>query len=73
MFTGACSVMLQSYDGVAKNLITFILDGLFVTEVVSTATLALKSLSRDSAKQLVEFAPQILASCKVKRTKIKFQ
>ena len=62
---GSCSVMLHSFDQVAKNLIGFILEGLFQPDLVTSSALALKTLSRDCSFSLTDFIPQILASCKV--------
>jgi len=57
--------MLHTFDGFVKNAIGFILEGLFLPESSSSATLALKTISRDCTKALSEFTPLILTSCKV--------
>jgi len=57
--------MLHLFENAVRNLIVFILEGLFIVESSSSATLTLKALSRDCTKLLAEFTPQILSSCKV--------
>jgi hypothetical protein len=53
------------YDSVVKNIVGFILEGLFQPDIATAAALAMKTLSRDCTKNLSEFTPQILSSCKV--------
>lgn len=71
LIPGSCSGMLHMYDAVVKNILGFILEGLFEQEIVTSAALAMKTLSRDCTKNLSEFTPQILTSCKVIQTKLK--
>lgn len=61
--------MLHLFENSVRNMIGFVLEGLFLPESSSSATLTLKALSRDCTKLLVEFTPQILASCKVSTEK----
>jgi len=62
---GSCSSMLGQYEQVIQNIIGFILEGLFYPDIWTSAALALKTLSRDCTKSMLDFTPQILSSCKV--------
>lgn len=56
--------MIHLYDSVLKNVIGYILEGLFQAEVLTSAALALKTLSRDCSRSLAPFTPNILQCCK---------
>ncbi|ODM95170.1 Importin-13 [Orchesella cincta] len=60
----SCSGMIHLYDTVLKSIIGFILEGLFQPEVMTSAALALKTLSRDCSRSLAPFTPDILSFCK---------
>lgn len=57
--------MIHLYEAVLKSIIGFILEGLFQSEVQTSAALALKTLSRDCSRNLSAFTPDILSFCKV--------